>query len=250
MVLVSIIMPVYNEEKFLGEAIESVLNQTMQDFEIIIVDDLSTDKTLDIANEFSKKDSRIKVYQLEKKGYRSGACNYAIRHSAGKYIAFLDGDDLYAPDKLLLETKFLNENLEIDLVYGTVKLFGKDNRNNIPLEQGGKDLRDVLIERSKEDLSDLRVGDFLGLKGAIPGASPMLRKNVFDECEFDENLKRTQDYDLWFQMIGKNYKFGELKGGPRYFYRIHEDQSILNKGEMDKARDYILKKLKRGTYFK
>lgn len=243
-------MPVYNEEKYIAEAIESIINQTFKNWELIIIDDLSGDKTPEIAKKYGKKDSRIKVFEREKKEGRTGAANFGIKCAKGKYIAFLDGDDLYNKDKLKIEAKFMDSHPNADLVYGTVRLFGEDNRNNIPLQQENKDLKKLLKKCSIQNLSHLRVGDFLGLKGAIPGATVMIRKKVFKNCKFDQKLKMAEDYDLWFQMISKEYSFVEIKGKPRYYYRIHSEQSIRNKEEVERAKKYIIKKLKSGIYFK
>ena len=93
--LVSIVTPVYNGEKTIGKTIESVINQTYNKFEMIIVDDLSNDKTVDIIKKYQKEDDRIKLFILDKKGGASGARNFAIKKATGKYVAFLDGDDLW-----------------------------------------------------------------------------------------------------------------------------------------------------------
>jgi len=249
-VKVSVLMSVYNEEKFLAEAIDSVLNQTMKDFEIILVDDNSKDNTLKIAKSFSTKDNRIKVIKLKKNKYRSGGLNEALKHTRGEYIAFLDGDDLYNKDKLKIQSEFMDKNPKTDIVYGILRLFGEDNRFNTPIKVKGKNLKKILKKRAKENLKDIRVGEFLGLKGAFGSANMMIKRKIFKNCKFDAKLKRTQDYDLIFQMIGKEYKFTSLSGKALYYYRIHKNMSIKNHKEMNKNRDYILKKLKKGVYFK
>lgn len=250
MVKVSVLIPAYNEEKFLKEAVKSVINQSMQDFEIIIINNASKDKTKEIAESFTKKYENIKLINLKKNKFRSGGLNEGLKYAKGKYIAFLDADDLYDQDKLKIQAKFMEKNPNADLIYGKLKLFGEVERENVPLKQEGKNLKELLKKRAKENLDNLVVGKFLGLGGAIGSASVMIKHQIFKKCEFDEKLKRTQDYDLWFQMIGKGHKFVYVKGKPLYYYRIHSGQNIRNKKEMNKARDYILKKLKRGDYFK
>lgn len=114
--LVSVIMPAYNAERFIGEAIKSVINQTYKNWELIVIDDCSTDKTLDEINKFH--DCRIKKYQnYENKGI-SYTTNRAIEISSGKYIALLDDDDICMPDRLSKEVLFLNKNENIDIVGG------------------------------------------------------------------------------------------------------------------------------------
>ena len=97
---VSIITPCYNCEKWISETIESVLNQTFKDYEMLIVDDMSTDETKKIVTKYQAKDNRIKLINLNKKGGASGARNKALELAQGRYIAFLDGDDLWKPTKL------------------------------------------------------------------------------------------------------------------------------------------------------
>jgi teichuronic acid biosynthesis glycosyltransferase TuaG len=98
--LVSIIIPVYNTEKYLEEAIQSVLLQTYTQWELLIVDDASTDGTLSIAEESQTKDSRIKVLSLVDNGGKAEAINSALPFVKGQYLAFLDGDDIWMPEKL------------------------------------------------------------------------------------------------------------------------------------------------------
>ena len=108
--LVSIITPCFNSEKYIGETINSVLKQTYKNWELLIVDDISTDKTVEVVKEYQLKDSRIKLFVLEKKGGASIARNKAIAESNGKYVAFLDSDDVWKPNKLKEQVKFMIAN--------------------------------------------------------------------------------------------------------------------------------------------
>ena len=107
--LVSIIMPNFNCEKYIGETVESVLNQTYTDWELLIVDDCSTDKSVEIIRSFMEKDGRIKLFINEKCGGAAASRNRAIREAKGKWIAFLDSDDLWTADKLEKQIKFMEE---------------------------------------------------------------------------------------------------------------------------------------------
>lgn len=111
--LVSIIVPAYNQERYIREAIDSVLNQTYNNWELVIVDDGSVDRTASIVRSFA--DSRIKYFYQDNRGV-SEARNSGIAHSAGELVAFLDADDLYHPEKIKLQVEYLNENQEIGLV--------------------------------------------------------------------------------------------------------------------------------------
>lgn len=108
--LVSIITPTYNTEKFITETLKSVQNQTYQNWEMILVDDASTDETVKIIQDFAEKDSRIKLFKLEKNSGNGFARNIALEKAVGKYIAYLDADDLWFPNKLEKQIQFLKEN--------------------------------------------------------------------------------------------------------------------------------------------
>lgn len=106
---VSIITSTYNNGQYISQAINSVLNQTYTDWEMLIVDDGSTDGTIDVAKKF--KDSRIHNFILEHSGIPSISRNVGIKHSTGEYIAFLDADDLWPPQKLERQVAFLRSKL-------------------------------------------------------------------------------------------------------------------------------------------
>lgn len=108
--LVSIITPTFNAEKFIRATIESVLNQSYQNWEMILVDDASTDKTVSIIKEFAKKDNRLKLNELPKNSGNGFARNIALEKATGKYIAYLDADDLWFPMKLENQIQFLKIN--------------------------------------------------------------------------------------------------------------------------------------------
>ena len=106
--LVSIVMPSYNTAKYISDSIKSVLAQTYQNWELLIVDDCSTDNTLEIVKSFS--DTRIILLQNEKNSGAAVSRNYALRGAKGKWIAFLDSDDIWLPEKLEKQIRFMNEN--------------------------------------------------------------------------------------------------------------------------------------------
>lgn len=107
---VSIIMPNYNCEKFLEETINSVINQTYTNWELLIVDDCSTDKSVEIINSYCNKDERIKLFINEKNSGAAASRNWAIREATGKWIAFLDSDDLWLSEKLEKQLAFMVDN--------------------------------------------------------------------------------------------------------------------------------------------
>ena len=124
--LVSVIMPVYNGEKYVKEAIESILNQTYKNFEFIIIDDCSTDTTPEILRSFS--DSRIRSVTNEYNLRIAKSLNIGMEIARGKYIARMDADDISYPDRLYKQVDFLEKNPEIGMVGTGIKLFGEMNR--------------------------------------------------------------------------------------------------------------------------
>ena len=126
MVKVSIIMPVYNSEKFLKKAVDSVLNQKFEDFELILVDDGSPDASGSICDEFAEKDSRVKVIH-KKNGGICSARNAGLKIAKGEYVGFCDNDDLYLPDLIEDNYRLAKEN-DVDLMrYAKIKRLEKDD---------------------------------------------------------------------------------------------------------------------------
>jgi teichuronic acid biosynthesis glycosyltransferase TuaG len=126
-ILVSIITPVYNSERYIGETIRSVLSQTHTNWEMIIADDFSKDNTSEMVKSF--KDSRIKYFKLEKNSGAAVARNKALEKAQGKYIAFLDADDMWKPNKLEKQLNFMIEN-KIGFSFTAYEIL-RDNRNKV-----------------------------------------------------------------------------------------------------------------------
>lgn len=126
--LISIITPNYNCGRFIAQTIESVLAQTYPNWEMLIVDDCSTDNSYQIALEYSQKDGRIKVYQNEKNSGAAVSRNKAIELSQGEYLAFLDSDDLWLPEKLEKQLRFMEEN-DCDFSFTEYEHIDEDNNS-------------------------------------------------------------------------------------------------------------------------
>ena len=126
--LVSVITPSYNSERFISQTIESVLNQTYQKWEMIIIDDVSPDNANAIIEEYIKEDTRIRLIKLEKNSGPAVARNRAIEEAKGRYIAFLDADDLWLPEKLEKQMAFMTK-YNLDLTYSSYKLIDEDNND-------------------------------------------------------------------------------------------------------------------------
>lgn len=254
--LVSIIIPVYNGEKYLAEAIDSVIGQSYERWELIIVNDASTDRTKEIIRRYAQSDRKIKIVYHRRNKYRAGALNTGIEKAKGKYIAFLDADDIYFSDKTAKQVEFLENHPAVDLVYGNMKVF--DSSGNFYLREAidfTEDPAQILKEASKKNIENgTPACKLLGYKNGyriIPGCSVMIKKRVFRFIRLDEKLKTSQDYDLWFQIIGQGYQLAKL---PllTYAYRCHPEQisSTKNKAARIDSDNRIIYKLKTEQYFK
>jgi len=251
---VSVLMAVYNEEAYLVEAVNSVLKQSFKDYEIVIIDDGSTDVTRKIAKEFAEKHENIKVLWHDRNKYRAAALNYGLTVARGEFVAFLDGDDIYLKDKLAEQVKFMDDNKDIGLVYSDMKrLYPNGETEDVKSLKIVRDLREVLKDAQKrDDLGSIKPYQLLleeREKQLIPGGGVMMRKKIFNVVKYDEDMITAQDYDLWFQVIGAGFKLAHL---PRlhYLYRVHSGQ-ITKNGELKmESLKLINEKLRRGIYFK
>lgn len=202
--LVSVIIPAFNAEKFIKDAIESVVSQTFQNFEILVIDDGSTDLTKEIV--LSIEDSRIK-YIYKNNGGASSARNKGIENATGKYIAFLDYDDLWMPDKLQMQLDKFSGEPDLGLVYcwvESIDIEGKTRFFSKPDNEGWV-------------YNDLFFDNFLH-----NGSVPLIKTKCFEKVGlFDENLSNAQDWQMWFN-IAKYYKFGVVKE-ILVKYRVRDD---------------------------
>lgn len=185
--LVSVIIPNYNQERYVGETIESVLSQTYRNFELIIVDDGSTDKSLEILREYEKKDDRVIILTQENMN-ASVARNKGIEHSKGDYFYFMDSDDTMYPDGLEALVKAA-EKYDADLVIGNMDEF-VDNHKTVE--------RDIFFE--EEGCSDTHT-DFLTTLPAVPNKlyrASVARQNhvVFG------NVRIGQDTNFFLKFLG------------------------------------------------
>ena len=209
--MVSVLMPAYNAEKYIGEAIDSILNQTFKDFEFIIINDSSTDKTAEIIEEYAKKDNRI-VYEKNDKNMKiSKTLNRGMDMAKGKYIARMDADDVSLEDRLEKQVKYMEENPECGVV-GTCVLNFKD-------EDKTKTSENV----APEDDHMIRLYGLYCCQFAHP--TVMLRKSVFDENNLRYNPKydSCEDFELWTR-AKKFMKFHNLQ--EFLLYRRMPDENI------------------------
>jgi len=158
---ISVVIPFYNGASFLKEAVESVLSQGIEDMEIVLVDDGSTDDSVEKINQI--KDARIKIMRQENAGAAT-ARNNGVKLATGKYISFLDADDIWAPNKLKLQLAEIEKEVGINMVYGQVKEFNDESVLSglaiKPEEKTFVGYSPIALLISKEDF--LKVGEFQG----------------------------------------------------------------------------------------
>lgn len=225
MVKVSVIIPTYNREKFLKRAIESVLKQTFQDFELIIVDDGSTDETKKTVESFQS--DKIKYIYQENSGGGAKPKNSGIKVAQGEYIAILDSDDEWLSAKLEKQVKFLEEHPGVSVVGCNFLINGK---------------KEYKIPRYKNIFKRMLVTDDMG-----PGSIMMYWWEVFNKAGlFDENLRSGQDKEMRIR-LAKKYEFGFIDECLVNYYIGHNNISSLglsiNKREKD--WDYIFNKYRK-----
>lgn len=183
---VSVIIPTYNRAAMLKEAIESVLAQTYQDWELIVVDDGSTDETPCLMDTYREADARIRCLKQHNQGL-SSARNAGLRIAQGEFVAFLDDDDLWLPEKLRLQTMCMQEHPEFGLTYTRFYLLGgKQERLLLPRKPGTTFLQ--LVEAN-----------------FIPVLTVMVRRTCLEEVGlFNERFRATQDYELWLRILRRH----------------------------------------------
>lgn len=205
---ISVVIITYNREKYLKEAIESVLEQSLRDFELIIIDDASTDRTPEIIKDYSSRDPRVKYFRNEKNLGISKSRNIALKMAQGKYVAVLDSDDLWLDfDKLKKQYNFLEGNLSAGFVLAGTGV--------VVIDESGRELK-----RYFNPLTDASIRREILLRNPIAHSSAMfLKEAVVNLGGYDETLKIGEDYDLWLR-IGKRWKFTNL-AGYSIKYRAH-----------------------------
>ena len=222
---VSIVIPTYNSEKFIDRTIKSVLNQTFQNFELIIVDDCSVDNTRKMIREFQKQDDRIKLIALEKNsGAPAHPKNVGIKNAKGEYIAFLDHDDEWLPKKLEKQLElFKNSSDNLGFV-GCNFLIIDDNRNKSREYCLPSWPREKFFERF--------------LLGNISSSSGiMIKQKVLDRIGgFDEKLKFADDWDMWLR-ISKHFDF-DFVSEILVKYHLHSTNVTSNVGIQKELKEF------------
>ncbi len=230
---VSIILPTYNRAYIIEKAIQSVLNQTYQDFELIIVDDGSTDNTEEIIKKLQEKDKRIRYIKLETNKGAAAARNEGIKIAHGKYITFQDSDDEWLPEKLEKQMKIFETTPEDIIVYTGFWRIDGDEKTYIP---------DINISNREGYIhKELLKGNFVGTPSILLKKETLEKVALFDEC-----LQRFQDWDLVFR-LSEYYNF-KLIDEPLYTSHILTDSISANYEALILAMQIILSKYQYEIY--
>jgi len=200
---VSIVLPSYNRAYIINRAIQSVLKQTFTDWELIIIDDGSTDKTYDLCKNYTLKFSNIKYFKQSNKGLPL-SLNKGISTASGKYITFLGSDDEYLPEHLKLRIDFLKQHPEIELLHGGVKIIGN------------KYVKDKNDFSKKIHLNDCVIG------GTFFGG-----KEVFQKLNGFRNIDYSEDSDFYNRAMLAGIKIEKVNFKTYIYYRNTAD-SICN----------------------
>jgi len=186
--MVSVVIPAYNAEKYIEKTVRSVLKQTYTNFEVVIVDDCSTDGTFAIIQALAKEDARIKCYQNEKNSGVSITRNHAIERAKGNYVALLDADDLWMETKLEKQVKLAQET-NAQIVYCSYA-FVDENDKEI--------LRPFIVPLTTNYEATLG-------KSVISCSTAMIERQLFETYKFEPDVYH-EDYVLWLKMLKDNVK--------------------------------------------
>ena len=223
MTAISVIIPAYNQAHYLAAAIQSVLDQTFFDFEILVINDGSTDQTGQVVTGF--KDRRIYYYYQENKGL-SAARNTGIRHAIGKYITFLDADDLFLPEKLACEVALFAGDPKLGFVAGQA----------IMIDSIGKSLGLMSPETLPDDPIKLLMGNPLHV------GSVLVRREWLEQVgPFGESLRACEDWDMWLRLAQAGCPMKGL-AVPVSQYRVHPAQMTRGAERMRTASLAVLDK--------
>lgn len=210
--MVSIITPVYNSEKLIGKTIECVLNQTYQNWEMLLVDDCSTDKSASIIKKYSKKDSRIKYIKLKENSGAAKARNKALEESKGRFIAYLDADDLWKPQKLEKQIEFMKKNK-----------YGFTCTDYEKIDEDGKSLNKIVKIPNKVNYNLFLRNTIIQTVGVMIDT-----KITGKELLVMPNIRRRQDAATWCQLLKNGFDCYEVPENLSY-YRVVSNSLSSNK---------------------
>jgi len=235
---ISVIIPTYNRAHLISRSIQCVLNQSYQDFEIIVVDDCSIDNTEEVIREFQKKDERIRYIRHEKNKGPAAARNSGIKAAKGEYIAFQDSDDEWLPEKLYKHMMiFKKVEKKIGVVYSGFWKIRNGKKLYIPSP--------YVFQKEGNIHKELLKGNFIGMPASV------VRKECFTKIgNFDIKIPYLEDWELWIRIVGVNVLNFIIN---KYHEDFNKHKKILSKhyfsiglnlclnNDLRKGRNYIVK---------
>ena len=228
--LVTIITPSYNSKKYIIETIDSVLNQTYTNFEMLIIDDCSNDGSYDLIKNYIKCDDRIKLYRLEKNsGCPATPRNYALKLAKGEYIAFLDSDDIWHNQKLELQIEYMLK-YDSSFTASEIKIF----HDKQEIEQETASWIDFNSLQTRKISHEKLI-----YKNIIPNSSVVVKKSIIKNFLFNEDLryKAIEDYHMWLRLL-QEHDYCHKLFNQLLFYRIAE--TSISKSKFDMFKKHIM----------
>ena len=209
MPMITVVLPSYNSMRYIAETMETVLNQTYQDFEVLVVNDGSTDGTPNWVDQLSQREPKVRMVSQANQGLAGARCTGVI-NARGKYIAFIDDDDLWEPTKLEKQVNSLESNSQAGLCYTWTAL----------ADSNGKATGRVIASNAEgnvwQQMTEMNI--------VCCGSTPMIRRSCFDEVGlFDHQISPSDDWDMWWRIAAK-YEFTVIKE-PLIRYRQHPNNS-------------------------
>lgn len=221
---ISVIIPVYNGETTIRETIESVLNQTFTDFELIVIDDGSTDSTWEAIAQIS--DPRIQAFSYPNCGSNASR-NRGLEKSSGTYISFIDADDLWTPDKLESQYRTLQDCPEAGLAYSWTDCIDESSQFLRP---------DSRATFSGDVFAPMLLAHFLS-----NGSNPLIRRQVFQKLgNFDETLKFAEEWEMYLR-VARHYPFVVVPK-PQILYRQSANSMSMNVAQMEASAIDVIEK--------
>lgn len=231
---VSVVMPVYNAESYVAEAVESILSQTFRDFEFLVFDDGSTDRSLEILQAYTDRDDRIRVFAKQHRGHVPWL-NEGIQIARGEFVARMDADDVALPQRFARQVEFLNHHSDCVVVGCDIMMIDPD----------GDPLATAKHKTVHEDIEADLLG---GGHGVIAHPTCMMRRSTLLAVgAYREEFETIEDFDLWFRLAEQ----GRLANIPEVLlkYRLHHTNVIFTQVErQQRCADRIIReaRLRRG----
>ena len=223
MAKISVLMPVYNGEKYLKESLESILLQTFSDFEFIIINDGSTDKSKDIIEEYKNRDNRIILINNPSNLGITKSLNIGLKHCTGKYIARMDADDISLPQRLQIQYDYMEKHPSVGVVGSQMSIIKE-----------GKEIKEINDYIVPTEHNAIVLNLLIGKAIAHPTA--FIRLSILKNKQYNEKLNSSQDLELWLSLISNN-TFANLNE-KLVQYRDHTD-NISNKYREEQQKNKL-----------